>query len=73
MLRDPEDPELSWEDYKKLLADNPERPFYAPGKTFIEQFSKAQERCDEYERRAQHHSDCAGGIYWTCEEDKTDD
>ncbi|WP_293340218.1 hypothetical protein [Microcoleus sp. CAWBG58] len=73
MLRDPEDPELSWEDSKKLLAANPERPFYAPGKTLLEQFAKAQKRCDEYERRAQYHSDCAGGIYWTCEKDKTDD
>jgi len=73
LLRDPEKPEINWEDYQKFLESNPERPFYVPGQTFLEQFASAQERCDQYERRAQHHNDCTGGIYWTCEEDKTDE
>lgn len=73
MLRDSDNPELNWEDYEKELLANPDRPFYVPGQTFLQQFSKAQERCDKYQRRAQHHSDCTGGIYWTCEEDQTDE
>lgn len=49
MLRDPEKPELSWEDDRNVLEANPERPFYVPGPTFREQFSYAQKRCDQYE------------------------
>jgi hypothetical protein len=71
--RDPDNPDLSWEDQKKLLADNPGRPFYVSGKTDKEQAAKAQERCDEDDRKAKAHSDVTGGTYWTCEEDETDD
>ncbi len=34
MLRDPDKPDVSWEDYEKELGDNPDLPFYAAGKTF---------------------------------------
>ena len=31
MLRDPDKPDVSWEDYEKELGDNPERPLDRTG------------------------------------------
>jgi hypothetical protein len=68
MLRSPDKPEMSWEDYQLEVEQNLDRPFYAVGTTKQEQQTNAQVRCAEIGREAKEHSDCAGGYYYTCEE-----
>ena len=69
MLRDPDQPDVGWEDSEKELGDNPERPFYAPGKTLLQQRYNAEQRCQKIGRYAVEHPDVAGGQYFTCEEE----
>ena len=65
MLRDPDKPDTSGEDDEKELGDNPDRPFYAAGKTFRQQQVNARARCAQFSRDAQPRKDVGGGFYWT--------
>jgi hypothetical protein len=69
MLRDPENPDISWEDYQSNLEKHPDRPFYPPGITLSERRYNAEQRCQKIGRFAVEHPDLTGSTYFTCEED----
>ena len=71
MLRDPDQPETSWEDDEKELGDNPERPFYAPGETLGKQRAFARQRCAQFDMEYEEHPDMTGGKYFNCTQRKT--
>lgn len=66
MLRDPEQPDKSWEDYDEEL--DPARPFYPQGKTRAEEDAYAQKRCAQIHRVAERRRDMTGGNYYFCRE-----
>jgi hypothetical protein len=68
MLRDPDRPDLNWEDYEIEVQSNPDRPFYAPGETRAEKDIYARQRCGKIGRDADRYSDCTGSYYYVCVE-----
>lgn len=73
MLRDSENPEKSWEDLEAELAENLDRPFYAPGETEIERDLYAKRRCAQQQMKAEKRPDIAGHSYYYCTETNNDD
>jgi hypothetical protein len=70
MLRDPDRPDLNWEDYEIEVQSNPDRPFYAPGNHEGERDAYARSRCAQIERDFAKFNDVTGGYYYTCVERK---